>query len=245
MRGLLAAVGFLTRIPVPSRVFADSGALARSLPWYPLVGLLISAVVCCIDALLPDSRALLAAALVLLAWVWLTGALHLDGLADMADAWVGGMAGDADASRVRTLEIMKDPRSGPAAVTTVVLVLLLKFTALASLPAPAWAVLWMAPMLARMAVVAAFATTPYVRGGGIGSGLADAPHVACAVSLLVGVALCGLAGVRGLIALAAVAVVFWLWRRACVKRLGGITGDTAGALIEMSEAAALVALALA
>ena len=245
MRGLLAAVGFLTRIPVPARVFADSGVRARSLPWYPLVGLLIGAVVCGLDAWLPDSRPLLAAALVLLASVWLTGALHLDGLADMADAWVGGMAGDADASRARTLEIMKDPRSGPAAVTAVVLVLLLKFAALASLPAPAWAVLWVAPLLARMVVLAAFATTPYVRGGGIGSGLSDAPRVACALSLLVGVALWGMAGVGGLMPVATVAVVFWLWRRACVMRLGGVTGDTAGALIEMSEGAALVALALA
>jgi adenosylcobinamide-GDP ribazoletransferase len=58
-----------------------------------------------------------AAALVLILWVWSTGALHLDGLADSADAWVGGLA-----SRERTLEIMKDPRSGPAAVTAIGLV---------------------------------------------------------------------------------------------------------------------------
>ena len=118
MRGLLAAVGFLTRVPVPPRVFADSAARGRSLPWYPLVGLLIGAVLCALDAVLPATRALLGAALVLLAWAWLTGALHLDGLADMADAWVGGMAGNADTSRARTLEIMKDPRSGPAAAGT-------------------------------------------------------------------------------------------------------------------------------
>ncbi len=243
MRGLLAAVGFLTRVPVPQRVFADTQARTRSLPWYPLVGLLIGMALCGVAALLPADRMLLTAAIVLLAWVWLTGALHLDGLADMADAWVGGMAGDDAARRARTLEIMKDPRSGPAAITAVVLVLLLKFAALASLPS-AWQVLWLAPLLARMAVVAAFATTPYVRSGGIGAGLDAAPRAACVLALLLGAGLCALAEWRGAIALAAVVVVFALWRRACVKRLGGITGDTAGALIEMSEAAALVALAL-
>ena len=73
-----------------------------------------------------------------------------DGLADSADAWVGGL-GD----RERTLAIMKDPRSGPMGVTAVVLVLLLKFAALASLPLADTAI-WLAPMLARTAITAAF-----------------------------------------------------------------------------------------
>ncbi|WP_173644308.1 adenosylcobinamide-GDP ribazoletransferase, partial [Xanthomonas citri] len=93
---------------------------------------------------------LLGAALLLSAWVWLTGALHLDGLADTTDAWVGGMG-----ERRRTLAIMKDPASGPMAVTAVVLVLLLKCAALASLLAQAPTTLWLAPLLARSALVAA------------------------------------------------------------------------------------------
>ncbi|RBD43005.1 adenosylcobinamide-GDP ribazoletransferase, partial [Xanthomonas oryzae] len=120
IEGLLAAVGFLTRMPVPGWVFARPGAQARSLLWYPLVGVLIGAVLSALAWCLRDVAPLLGAALLLSSWVWLTGALHIDGLADTADAWVGGM-GD----RMRTLAIMKDPTSGPMALAAVVLALLL------------------------------------------------------------------------------------------------------------------------
>ncbi|HEY0335139.1 MAG TPA: adenosylcobinamide-GDP ribazoletransferase [Stenotrophomonas sp.] len=237
--GLLAALGFLTRVPVPPRVFADASTRARSLAWYPVVGLLLGLALAMLAWCLQESPPLLGAALLLLAWTWLTGGLHLDGLADTADAWVGGL-GD----RQRTLAIMKDPRSGPAGVTAVVLVLLLKFAALASLQAPPLIAVAMAPLLGRAALTAAFLTTPYVRAGGLGSGLADASRLACIVALALAAALAILPGVRGLAALLVVVVVFWLWRRACVSRLGGMTGDTCGALCEIVEAAVLVALAL-
>lgn len=240
MRGLLVALGFLTRIPVPSRVFDDTRAQRTSLAWYPMVGLVVGALLTGLFLLLPREHALLSAALTLLAWVVLTGGLHLDGLADSADAWVGGF-GD----RARTLDIMKDPRSGPAGVTAIVSLLLLKFAALASLSAGnAW-LLWLSPLLARSALTAAFVTTPYVRSGGLGSALKDAPRGACVFALLCTVAACIACGLPGLCALAAALVVFALWRRACLRRLGGFTGDTAGALAEMVEAAVLVALAYA
>ena len=90
MRGLLVAIGFLTRIPVPARVFDDASARSQSLAWYPLVGVLIGTLLCALVWALPDAKPLLVAAIVLLAWVAITGALHLDGLADSADAWIGG-----------------------------------------------------------------------------------------------------------------------------------------------------------
>jgi len=243
MRGLLFAIGFLTRIPVPSCVFDDARARAQSLAWYPLVGALIGAMLCGLVWVLPTAKPLLIAALVLIAWVLVTGALHLDGLADSADAWIGGMGGTWDERRARTLAIMKDPRCGPAGVTALVLVLLLKFAALASVAVDSWAWLWLAPLLARMAATAAFIGTPYVRSGGLGSGLADAPRIGCGFALLLGAAACAGAGMRGAIAFALAAVVFVLWRRACMRRLGGITGDTTGALIELVEAAVLVGFA--
>ena len=240
MRGLLVALGFLTRIPVPPRVFDDPRAQRTSLAWYPMVGVIVGALVTASFLVLPREHVLLSAALTLLAWVALTGGLHLDGVADSADAWVGGF-GD----RARTLEIMKDPRSGPAGVTAIILLLLLKFAALASLPAEnAW-LLWLSPLLARTALTAAFVTTPYVRSGGLGSALKDAPRVACVFALLCAIA-AGLAfGLPGVFALGAAIIVFVLWRRACMRRLGGFTGDTAGALAEMVEVGVLVALAYA
>lgn len=235
--GLLVAVGFLTRIPVPAHVFADPAARARSLAWYPAVGVLIGMLLVAIAWSLPRERPLLSAALLLCAWVLVTGALHLDGLADSADAWVGGM-GD----RARTLEIMKDPRCGAAGVTAVVLVLLLKFAALASLSEGF--LLWVAPLVARMSLTLAFLCTPYVRSGGMGVGLGDAPRAACVAMLCAGAACCALAGWRGGVALIVGAFVLALWRRACMQRLGGITGDTAGALTEINEALVLVAISL-
>lgn len=237
--GLLAALGFLTRIPVPARVFAQPGVQARSLAWYPLVGLLLGVLLCAAAWLLRGAPPLLAAAVLVALWTWLTGGLHLDGLADSADAWVGGM-GD----RARTLEIMKDPRSGPAGVSALVLVLLLKFAALASLPAAGWPLLWLAPLLARTALAAAFVSMPYVRAGGIGSGLAVAARGPCLAAIVLAVLLASCAGWAGIAALLAAALVFAVWRRACLRRLQGMTGDTCGALAELTEAGVLVALAL-
>ncbi|MEK1907531.1 MAG: adenosylcobinamide-GDP ribazoletransferase, partial [Pseudomonas sp.] len=174
-------------------------------------------------------------------WVALSGALHLDGLADSADAWVGGY-GD----RERTLEIMKDPRSGPIAVTWLVLLLLLKFAALvALLQAGHWSALLLAPWLGRAVLPLLFLTTPYVRAGGLGEALSQhLPRQQLPLLLAVN-ALAMLAfGWSALAAIVAALLVFYLLRRAFVARLGGTTGDTAGALLELAECAVLVALAL-
>lgn len=89
-------------------------------------------------------------------WVGLSGGLHLDGLADTADAWIGGHA-----DRQRTLEIMKDPRSGPIAVVVLLLVLLLKFAALVVLLGQgAWAGLLLAPWLGRALQAVSSASNP-------------------------------------------------------------------------------------
>ena len=238
MRGLFAAIGFLTRIPVPARVFAGASSPSAQLAWYPAVGSLIGGLLWCLGWLLSGAEPMLAAGLLLVAWVALTGALHLDGLADSADAWVGGL-GD----RERTLSIMKDPRSGPIGVTAIVLVLLLKFVALASVPQPS-AMLWLAPLLGRALLTTAFMTTPYVRSGGLGSALVGESRIACGMALLLTAIAALFAGWHGLRAIVVAALVFACWRWSCMRRLGGMTGDTCGALTELTEAAVLVALAL-
>lgn len=237
MNGLWIALGFLTRLPVPMTAYDDVRSKASSLAWYPLVGLLIGLLLGALAWVLRDTASLLSAGIVVAAWVVLTGALHLDGLADSADAWIGGL-GD----REKTLTIMKDPRCGPAGVVALVLALLLKFAALASMhPAP-WSALILAPLLARASLTALFLTTPYVRGGGLGAALSSAPRNACAVALAISAGFCVLGRWHGLLALAAATLVFVVWRHACLKRLGGVTGDTAGALAEMVEVAVLIAL---
>ena len=166
----------------------------------------------------------------------------MDGLADSADAWLGGF-GD----RERTLTIMKDPRSGPIAVVVLVLVLLLKFCALlAVIEQQQFAALLIVPLIGRSALLVVFLTTPYVREGGLGQALADhVPRTAgwwvLGFSALGCVLVAGMSGVWSLV----LAVIGFAWlRRIMMRRLGGTTGDTAGALLELLEVGVLVGLAL-
>ncbi|ALI08859.1 MULTISPECIES: adenosylcobinamide-GDP ribazoletransferase [Pseudomonas] len=236
------ALQFLSSLPVRLPGMPEPEQLGRSLLFYPLVGLVFGGLLWTLDGLLLGTPLLLHAALVLMAWVLLSGGLHLDGLADSADAWLGGF-GD----RERTLLIMKDPRSGPIAVVTLVVVLLLKWTALVALIEQEQALaLLIVPMLGRGALLGLFLTTPYVRAGGLGQALAD--HLprrsgwqvlsACALGCLL------LLGWAGLWTLVVATLVFIGLRRMMLRRLQGCTGDTAGALLELLETAVLVALAL-
>ena len=241
MLPLLIALQFLGSLPIRLPAMPTPQQQGRSLLCYPLVGMLFGTLLWLAALLLAGAPPLLQAALLLTLWVALSGALHLDGLADSADAWLGGF-GD----RQRTLAIMKDPRSGPLAVVVLVLVLLLKFSALhALLEAGEYAALLLAPLLGRSALPALFLCTAYVRPNGIGQALAaNLPRVA-AQWLLVGVAMaCLLFGSSGLIALLVAAATFASVRRAMLRRLGGTTGDTAGALLELVECAVLVGLAV-
>ena len=236
------ALQFLSSLPISLPGMPQPRALGRSLLYYPLVGLLFGVLLWGLNALLADTPLLLHAALLLTAWVLLSGGLHLDGLADSADAWLGGF-GD----RERTLTIMKDPRSGPIAVVALVLVLLLKFCALLALIEQQHSVaLLIVPLIGRSALLGVFLTTPYVRAGGLGQALADhLPRKAGWWVLgLSAVACVLLAGVAGLWALGLAAAGFVWLRQLMMRRLGGTTSDTAGALLELLEVGMLVGLAL-
>ncbi|HEK1687727.1 TPA: adenosylcobinamide-GDP ribazoletransferase [Pseudomonas putida] len=236
------ALQFLSSLPVSLPGMPEPRQMGRSLLFYPAVGLLFGLLLWAASALLQGAAAPLQAALLLALWVLLSGALHLDGLADSADAWLGGF-GD----RERTLQIMKDPRSGPIAVVTLVLVLLLKFCALWVLVergAGAWLVL--APVVGRAAMLGLFLCTPYVRAEGLGSALAEHLPRRAAGRVLLGTAgVClVLGGWVALWLLLVAALVFAFLRRQMCRRLGGTTGDTAGALLELLELGVVLGLAL-
>ncbi len=237
MTAFRVALQFLTILPVHLARPASPQTIGRSLLWYPLVGGLIGAGLLALAAAAHPLESGVKAALILTAWVLMTGTLHLDGLADSADAWVGGF-GD----RARTLAIMKDPACGPAGVTALVLVLLLKFAALQALLAQGrlWPLV-LAPLWGRTALVALFATTPYVRPGGLGEALArHLPRRAALGTVLISLSLALPFSQTWPAGLAALGAFFGL-RRQMGRRLGGTTGDTAGALVEITETAVLVA----
>lgn len=237
LQALRQALRFLTVLSVPGAAAPAPPGLA--LLWYPAVGLLLGALLLLAAPLLPGPG-YLQGLLLLVLWVALTGALHLDGLADCADAWLGGL-GDAE----KTLRLLKDPLCGSAAVVALVLVLAVKGTALIALvEAGRLAQLWAVPLLARLLLLPLFATTPYVRAGGSGSELAAnlppaLPWVvaACALALLLVLPL-----QQAVLLLLVAAAVLWLVRAAAMRRLGGFTGDVAGALVELAETALLLVL---
>jgi adenosylcobinamide-GDP ribazoletransferase len=243
---LWLALGLLTTLPMGRLIAtpvsaADSG---RSVLCYPVVGLLIGTVLASAAAALQGVDAVLGAGLVIALWVLMTGALHLDGLADCVDAL---FAGHGRADPARTLAVMKDPAAGPMAVVALVLLLVLKSAALIALWPQVGPVLLVVPLVARAAATLLMATTRYRRREGLASALAlnlsrrDAGVVTAitvVLTLAFAAAACGLA-----VSLAALAVsLFWrgLWQR----RIGGYTGDVVGALIELVEMAALVVVAL-
>ncbi len=235
------ALQFLTVLPTPLKHAPSLEATGRSLAWYPLVGLLLGSILATLGWIGEEMPTNLHAALLLATWVALTGALHLDGLGDSADAWVGGLN-----DREKTLAIMKDPRSGPAAITVLVLLLMVKFAALeAILGNGEWVGLILAPLLGRAAALLLFLTTPYVRAEGQGTPFSrHSPRRSGTFGLVASAALTlSLVGIGGLWVLASVTVLFMLLRRALMRRIGGTTGDTAGAVIELTEATVLATLA--
>lgn len=116
------ALQFLTVLPIELKTIPTAQQNGRAILFCPLVGLIIGGILFLVTCIFVKLPALLLAAIVLALWIWLTGGLHLDGLADTADAWVGGF-GD----KLRTLQIMKDPSCGPIGVLSLVIICLLKF----------------------------------------------------------------------------------------------------------------------
>jgi adenosylcobinamide-GDP ribazoletransferase len=244
LRACVAALAFLTRIPVGRRVALDGDDVAAAAPAFPLIGAGIGAATGGLAAALAGPlSSLLAAALALALSTLVTGALHLDALADSADAL-------AARTRERALAIMRDHAIGAYGASAIALDLLVKAAALAALAARhqvlAFAIA--AGALSRLVPVLLAAALPYARSeGGTGAALAGgrprravlASAVACAIAVAA-------AGVDGAL-LAGCAVALALAGALFLRRwLGGVTGDTLGAGLELTETAVLViAVALA
>lgn len=242
LRPLWIAGRFLTRLPFPDPGTPQPLDKGRSVIWYPIVGLLLGALISLAALVTPTTAPGVGAALILILWVWSTGGMHLDGLADSADAWVGGIG-----NRERTLEIMKDPRSGPAAVTAIALLLIAKWSGLEALLATgdAWLLVWI-PLLARSQLPLLLLTTAYARATGLVSDqVATLPRRAAGLSTLAAALGCLLfAGWIGAALVTTAVALFFVGRRVMLGRLGGFTGDTAGALVEITETFLLLLAAL-
>lgn len=245
-RPLALAFVFLTRIPMPKIHSLTPEDEGRSLLCFPLVGLALGVLLCALAMVIaPAFSSLVTAAIVLAFWAAVTGGIHLDGLADSADGWLGGY-GDPE----RTLEIMHDSRCGSGALVTVVCLLILKFAALTVIvEQQLWSALLIAPIIGRCVGPLLFLKggifyAPYVQPSGIAKHFIEhCPPYAQQLSYGA-IVLCGLlmgSITNAVIILALCAGMMLLLRRLMLKRLGGATGDTAGASTEILETVLLLA----
>lgn len=238
LSAILVAAQFLTTMPpVIKRPFTNQ-ELGRAVAFFPLVGLGLGIVLAAINGLLnlifPPN---LSTALLLAAWILLTGVLHLDGFLDACDGLFGGFTPES------RLHIMRDERVGAYALAGGVLLLLIKFTALTSVPNLTTALI-LVPTLGRWAISLAVVSFPYARETGLGRTMKNEAGpaerlLATAVALIVAVFAGGL---LGLAAMVAVALTVWLGSKYVMNRIPGLTGDIYGALCETSEVVVLLVL---
>jgi len=229
------ALTFLTKLPWPWRGPADETALARSMFWFPWVGALLGLIFWAAWAGLQKFLPAPAAAAVLLTLtVWVTGGLHLDGLADTADGLGGGR------TTAEALTIMKDSRVGAFGVISLILGLVLKFSLFLSLASQTRGagVLLVFPIISRWGMVLLAYLSPYARAeGGLGQAmtLGVSPRVLIGASLSAGGLALLILGAPGLGLCIAAGVLVWLGSLYFQRRLGGITGDILGAANEVLE----------
>jgi len=241
-KGIILQVRFLTRIPVPLDVDYDDRAFAAGSVFAPVIGLFIGLIVIGVYFLfaLLDKR-MLAILMAVVAEIGVTGGLHLDGLADTFDGLFSYRP------KERVLAIMKDPRLGTSGAIGLIIVLAMKYVMLVSLPDNYLvACLAVMPVLSRMTIPWSAGLSPYARAGekSAASGLiahtgALEVGIATMLAFLISVLFFKLAAIP----LVLIIIAFTLLMNLYAKfRIGGITGDIMGAVIELSEAAFLLSV---
>jgi len=238
LRNLRIAFGLMTTLPVRLPNDWSAGDSGRAAAWYPLVGLVIGALTWLAwrGAILafPPS---VAGIVTLIVWVVLSGGLHLDGLADCCDGMFASVTPE------RRLEIMKDPHIGAFGVIGLILVLFLKATALASLTFISSFGIMLAASLARWCILVA-GLLPLARPSGSGMGADFATGFRPSFILwgaIIPLAIAFFLGIRGMLSVlagvGATGLVLWLAK----SRIGGVTGDVFGMIVEIVETVVLVA----
>lgn len=235
LRGLRLATQFLTRVPIPAVEDFSAEEFSRSSAWFPFVGLAIGVVVGLILWLCSYRSAALGAAVGLLAWVWMTGALHLDGLADLSDALAA-----AHRDSQRFFAVLADPHLGAFGVVSIVLMLILKVTGLAQLAGVTLLAFTLIPAWARLGPLA---WSRWLKPLKPGHGERFAWHLRPGwIAFWVVALLAASVAVAPILCIAPLVIAAWGgWLK---WRLGGTTGDCLGAGVEITEVVLLYALAL-
>ncbi|WCM25542.1 adenosylcobinamide-GDP ribazoletransferase [Sphingomonas sp. QA11] len=234
MKRLIVAFGFLTRLPMP-QIATDGDDFAAAIRCYPLVGLVVGGLVALAGWAGGMIDPWLGALAALLVWVAVTGALHLDGLADLADA-----CGAAHRDRERLLAVMADPHIGSFGVVAIVLQLLAKLVLLHGITGYGWGAVALIPFAARIGPLAWARWLPPLKAG-LGAVVAGAVRTRDLIGWAL--LLCGVVVFAPALAATPLLILGWgLWLK---RRIGGVTGDCHGAGIELVETALLSVLVIA
>ncbi|MFO7906310.1 MAG: adenosylcobinamide-GDP ribazoletransferase [Pirellulaceae bacterium] len=242
MKRLLSAIRFLTILPLPGGGDSAPEELVRATPLFPVIGGLVGGLAAALAiglwSLFPTG---VAAVLLVVFVLVVSGGFHMDGLSDTADGFFSSRP------KERILEIMKDSRTGAMGVIAILAVILLKVTAIASLTGfqvPRAAFLM--PLAGRCALVVGINLLPIARSdGGLGSLFCENRsllQMLWALAVLIGAGWI-LSRWAGLIAAATTLVVIIGFSAHCYRKIGGATGDTLGATCELAETTIVVALA--
>jgi len=235
--GFLAAAQFLTIAPPIIRRPFSAREIGGAVAYFPLVGAILGALLGFSDAFLAGIfPSPVRSALLLALWVLLTGTLHLDGFLDSLDGLLGGGTPE------KRLAIMRDERVGAYALAGGILLLLLKFSLLLSLP-DRWAALVITPTLSRWGMCMAVVTYPYARPEGLGRVMKDhATWLHASAATLTALAIAWFVGQLTGLALMGISVLgIILGARFALSRIPGLTGDIYGALNEFLEVLILLA----
>ncbi|MCZ7594764.1 MAG: adenosylcobinamide-GDP ribazoletransferase [Hyphomicrobium sp.] len=235
IRSFSHALQFLTRLPAPRVDVFDPADLSRSALWFPVVGIIVGAILAVALWLGALASPWIGALLALIAWVWVTGGLHLDGLGDVADALAG-----AHRSPERFLQILRDPHIGAFGAMAITLQLIAKLVLLAQIASPpALIPLILVTAWARLgAPVWSLAVPPLAAGSGERfSWQIDARVVAAEAAVLTLLSAYFAPVLLGALVVIPAIAAYWRYR------LGGLTGDCLGASVEVTETILLLLIA--
>lgn len=246
----LAAFKFLTIIPLPYRGGDSAEEIGRSVIYFPVVGLVIGLVLAglnwLLSLILPTA---IVNGLLLVALVAISGALHLDGFADTCD----GIAGHKPAEE--RWQVMHDSRVGAFGIVGIVLLLLVKYVAMNSIPVTLFnAILIVMPVISRWTMVYVIFAYPYARPDGLGKEVRRAVNrrrfaAATIITRVLVIAVFWLAGVdyfylAGLTLMIGIWVIIIITAGYFKHMFSGLTGDTYGAINETAEVSALILMIL-
>ena len=242
----IAAFQFLTSLPLPGRRETSPEELGRSTAYFPAVGLIIGLVLAglnwLLSLILPSA---VVNTLLIVALVIITGALHLDGFVDTCD----GIAGHKPVED--RWRVMRDSRAGAFGIVGIILLLLVKYVTLNSIPQDVMmANLVFMPVVSRWAMVYAIFVYPYARQSGLGTAFKQATRwpqftAATIITLVIAIALFPMFSLTGLLLIFGIWIITTLFAIYLKRKFAGLTGDTYGAINEVAEVMVLVFATLA